>query len=230
VPLSDLRPIVDRALESRRSTTEIVATVLRDAIVTGVLRAGEELNQVELARQFGVSRVPVREAIRLLEAQGFVVSQPHRRTTVAALTPELLGEIFEVRITLETLALGAAVGRLTPEDLSALQHLVDAMDRETDHRAWMRLNDRFHDVLYRASGKPFVCRLIGQLRQHVERYFWAAGRGVRRNAAANAEHRRILEACRAGDVARAQEELRGHLQATLEGLATALRGTKKEGA
>ncbi len=65
MPLNDLRPIADRALESRRSTAAIVAGVLRDAIVTGVLRAGEELNQVELARQFRVSRVPVREAIRL---------------------------------------------------------------------------------------------------------------------------------------------------------------------
>jgi DNA-binding GntR family transcriptional regulator len=222
--LSDLRPIADEALGRRRSTTDIVAGVLRDAIITGVLRAGEELNQVELARQFGVSRVPVREAIRLLEAQGLVISQPHKRTVVSSLAPSTLEEIFEVRIQLETAALGAAVPRMPPEVLAELDDLVTQMDQDVDHRTWMRLNDQFHDALYRPSGKEFTTSLIRQLRQQVERYFWAGGHGVRRSRPANAEHHRILEACRAGDAARAQEELRRHLGATLAGLSRALRG------
>lgn len=224
MPLSDLRPIADEALGRRRSTTEIVATVLRDAIITGVLRAGEELNQVELARQFGISRVPVREAIRLLEAQGLVISQPHKRTVVSALTPSTLEEIFEVRIHLETTALGAAVPRMSPEVLAQLEDLVAQMDQDVDHLTWMRLNDQFHDALYRLSGKEFTNSLIRQLRQQVERYFWAGGHGVRRNRPANAEHHRILDACRAGDAARARDELRRHLSATLAGLSRALRG------
>lgn len=228
MPLSDLGPIVNRALEHRRSTTSIVAGVLRDAIVTGVLQAGEELNQVELARRFGVSRVPVREAIRMLEAEGLVISQPHKRTVVSALTPSTLGEIFDVRIYLETSALGAAIPRMTPDVLAELEDLVTQMDEDVDHRAWMRLNDQFHDTLYRLSGKDFVNSLVRQLRQHVERYFWAGGHSVRRNRPANTEHRRIVEACRAGDVPRAQEDLTRHLGATLTGLSGALRGAKKE--
>lgn len=214
-------------MDGRRSTTEIVADVLRDAIVTGMLQAGEVLNQVELARQFGVSRVPVREALRRLEAEGLVVSPPHRRTVVAALTPTLLDEIFDVRIALETMALAAAVPRMTPAELSALEALVAAMDRESDHRRWMRLNDQFHDALYRPSGKEFVCRLIGQLRRQVARHFWAGGRSVRRNREANAEHRRLVAAARAGDVTRAQDELRQHLQTTRALLAGALRATRR---
>ena len=226
MPLSDLRPIADEALGRRRSTTEIVASVLREAIVTGVLHAGEELNQVEVARQFGISRVPVREAIRLLEAQGLVISQPHKRTVVSALTPSTLGEIFEVRMYLETTALGAAIPRMTPDILTELDELVSQLDQDVDHLTWMRLNDQFHDALYRLSGKEFTNSLIRQLRQQVERYFWAGGHGVRRNRPANAEHHRILDACRAGDVTRAQDELRRHLGATLTGLSGALRGDR----
>ena len=226
MPLSDLRPIVDEALGRRRSTTDIVAGVLRDAIITGVLRAGEELNQVVLARQFGISRVPVREAIRLLEAQGLVISQPHKRTVVSSLTPSTLEEIFDVRVYLESAALAAAIPRMTPDVLGELDNLVLQMDQDVDHRAWMRLNDQFHDALYRLSGREFITSLIRQLRQQVERYFWAGGHGVRRNRPANAEHHRILDACRAGDVTRAQDELRRHLGATLTGLSGALRGDR----
>lgn len=226
MPLSDLRPIADEALGRRRSTPDIVAGVLRDAIITGVLKAGEELNQVELARQFGISRVPVREAIRLLEAQGLVVSQPHKRTVVSSLTPSALEEIFDVRIYIEAAAIAAAIPRMTPDVLTELDGLVSQMDQDVDHRAWMRLNDQFHDTLYRLSGKEFINSMIRQLRQQVERFFWAGGHGVRRNRPANVEHHRILEACRAGDVPRAQEELRRHLGSTLTGLSGALRGDK----
>jgi len=226
VPLSDLRPIADEALGRRRSTPDIVAGVLRDAIITGVLKAGEELNQVELARQFGISRVPVREAIRLLEAQGLVVSQPHKRTVVSSLTPSALEEIFDVRIYIEAAAIAAAIPRMTPDVLTELDGLVSQMDQDVDHRAWMRLNDQFHDTLYGLSGKEFINSMIRQLRQQVERFFWAGGHGVRRNRPANVEHHRILEACRAGDVPRAQEELRRHLGSTLTGLSGALRGDK----
>lgn len=228
MPLSDLRPMVDRALENRKSTPDIVAGVLRDAIVTGVIRAGEQLNQVELARQFGVSRVPVREAIRLLEAEGLVVSEPHRQTVVSALTPSALGEIFDLRVYLETTALGAAVPDLTAADFAELESLVGQMTRERDHRQWMRLNDRFHDALYRRSGKEFVGLQIRQLRQSVERYFWSGGHAMHRTQEANAEHRRILESCRAGDVARAQEDLKNHLRATLAGLTRTLRGVRED--
>lgn len=226
MPVSDLRPIADEALGRRRSTTEIVAGVLRDAIITGVLSAGEELNQVELARQFGISRVPVREAIRLLEAQGLVISQPHKRTVVSALTPATLEEIFDVRIYLETAALAAAIPKMTPEALGELDGLVAQMDEDVDHREWMRLNDRFHDALYRPSGKEFTISMIHQLRQQVERYFWIGGHGVRRSRPANAQHHAIVDACRAGDVARAQDELRRHLASTLAGLSGALRGER----
>ena len=228
MPLSDLRPMVDQALGNRRSTPDIVAGVLRDAIVTGVIRAGEQLNQVELARQFGVSRVPVREAIRLLEAEGLVVSEPHRRTVVSELTPSVLGEIFDVRIYLETTALGAAIPHLTEADFADLESLISQMGRERDHREWMRLNDRFHDALCRPSGKEFICLLIRQLRQSIARYFWSGGHAMRRNQEANAEHRRILESCRARDVARAEEQLENHLRATRAGLTRTLRGARDE--
>lgn len=223
MPLRDLRRLTRPRPGAGGTTPPVLAAVLREAIVTGVLQAGEELNQVLLARQFGVSRVPVREAIRLLEAEGLVVSPPHRRSVVSALTPEVLGELYEVRLRLEELLLGAAVPRLGPQDLAEADALVAAMGRVRDHRAWLRLNDRFHDTLYRAAGRPFVSALVRQLRQQVQRYVWLSGRALYRAAEANAEHRRILEACRAGDVSRARRELRRHLLATYRGLRQALR-------
>ncbi len=119
---------------------------------------------------------------------------------------------------------------MSPADLADLEALVALMDREGDHRAWMRLNDRFHDTLYLPSGKEFVCLTIRQLRQHVERYFWASGRTVRRNREADAEHRRILEACRAGHVTQAQKELEMHLSGTLTILTNTLRVARREDA
>ncbi len=152
------------------------------------------------------------------------MSEPHRRTVVSALTPDVLGEIYEVRMYMESLVLRAAIPQLTDEDFAELKDLVEQLDRESDHRQWLRFNDRFHDALYRRSGKEFVCSLIRQLRQSVERYVWSSGRALRRTKEANAEHWRILEACRARDVNRAQEELRKHLSATLVGLTRTLHG------
>ncbi|HEX6990164.1 MAG TPA: GntR family transcriptional regulator [Bacillota bacterium] len=227
MPLSDLKPLALDAMRQRRSMSEIVADVLRRAIITGVLRAGEELNQVELSRQFGVSRVPIREAIRMLEAEGLVVSEMHRRTLVSPLAPDLLHEMFEVRAVLECMLLEAAIPNLKPADLDRLDAVVAEMEATEDHQRWLELNEQLHAGLLRRSGKEYFLTILAQVRRDVSRHLWMARRSVKRNREADREHRELLAACRAGDAGAAVRLMREHLANTLAGLKASLRRVRE---
>src|SRR4051794_19531937 len=124
----------------RRTTSDDVADALRDAIVRGDFQDGEELNQVALAKHFGVSRVPVREALRQLQAEGLISAKAHMRAVVTALTTERIAEVLDLRILVESYLLRRAAGRLTPSDLAGLRQLCDQMEGTEDHEAWLELN------------------------------------------------------------------------------------------
>jgi DNA-binding GntR family transcriptional regulator len=219
-PLDMLVPAV---LRGRRTIQDIVAEALRDAIVTGRLRGGERLHQDEIASKLGVSRMPVREALRQLESEGLVVFTPHRRVSVAALSAQELREIYEIRSALEVLALDLAVPRLSIKEFDRLGAVLDQMDRTSDPRRWVDLNRLFHRTLYRASGRARLCTLIDSLRDNVERYLRIYVSALERRAHAQAEHRRILRACRRRQSAEAKKALRAHLSGTLSQLEAFLR-------
>ncbi len=221
--------LVPDVLRGRRTIQEMVAEALRDAIVTGRLKGGERLHQDGIASKLGVSRMPVREALRQLESEGLVVFTPHRRVSVAALSTDELRELYEIRIALEILALDLAITRLSPEGLARLSALLDQMDRVTDPGRWLNLNRTFHGTLYRASGRSRLCTLIDSLRGNVERYLRIYVSGVERRAHAQAEHRRILRACRRRQVAEAKKALRQHLSGTVDRLEEFLRSRKSAG-
>ena len=124
----------------------MVASVLREAIITGHLRANEPLPQDEIAAQLRVSHIPVREALRQLESEGLVTYQPNRGATVSALTSEEIREIYEIRVILETAAIRRAATRLTPLQLAAARALLDH-DRHRSVRG-------AHRVPARPSGRP----------------------------------------------------------------------------
>src|SRR5215469_11054122 len=121
-------------LKGRRTASEAVAESLRSAIRSGQLEDGAELNQVALAEHFGVSRVPVREAMRQLQAEGWITAPAHHRAVVRAVSLESIIEIFEVRAMLEVHLVSKAIPKLTPQHIAELNGRCDEMERIKDHR------------------------------------------------------------------------------------------------
>lgn len=205
-------------LQDRRTTSDQIADALRDAILTGQFADGEELNQVALAKHFGVSRVPIREALRQLQAEGLVEAKAHQRTVVAGLTLDRVVEILEVRSLLEGHLLERAMEKMDDEHLKRLHQLCDEMDRTADHREWLERNREFHQVLYEPSGATITLALVEQIAARAERYLhlWSEGRGIERNKEANAEHKAIVAAVEQGNARRAKLELEMHVAHTRE--------------
>ena len=213
--MAELSVRVAGALEERRTTTDHVADALRQAIVTGELPDGTELNQVELARHFNISRVPLREALRRLEAEGLISAAAHRRAMVIGLDVRRVAEVFDLRKLLEGELLAHAAAHIDEAALDGLRRLCDEMDATDDHERWLERNARFHQQLYVPAARPTTLELAEGLRHRVERYLRGSG-GLDRAQEAGREHRRIVDALAAGDSSRARAELEAHVGRTAE--------------
>jgi DNA-binding GntR family transcriptional regulator len=195
---------------------ELVYDRLRQAIVAGTLRPGQELVVTTIAAQLGVSRIPVMHACQRLIGEGFLVANPRRSATVAALTEARIEEGNEVLLALECLALEHTARRATADDLTywaTLNAAVRAM-RPEDREAWrgplaMLPDHRFHTAIWKAAGKPYLERQIALVYDHNEP---ARSLGRARHDAARSadEHDELLEALRRKDVPAAQVALRRH--------------------
>lgn len=206
----------------RRSAPEQVTAALRSAIVAGVLRPGERLPQLELAGRLGVSRMPVREALNRLEAEGLVVIHPHRGAMVSALSVDELREIYDIRISLETMALRLSIPRMEREDLGELERLLLEMDAVKQPQDWLNLNREFHGRLYRPSARRRLCGLIDNLRAQSERYLRIFAGHPDRTRQAQKDHWDIYRACGRRQVERAVALLGAHLSRTVDALAAVL--------
>jgi DNA-binding GntR family transcriptional regulator len=195
-----------------------VADDLRDAILRGRLAAGTRLNQNTIASQYGVSPIPIREALIQLESEGLVKSAPHRGAVVASLSKDELRDLYDIRIALESLAAQLAALQAGNEDVTRLEALLARMDKESDPTRWLDLNLEFHRALYAPSRRSHLCSLIDTLRRNTERYLRIYAKSMGRLKTAQEEHRRILHAYRQRDAISAAAALREHLQNTLSGL------------
>ena len=209
------------SLNERRTASDYVAEALRQAIIIGQFADGEELNQVELANHFNVSRVPIREALRRLQAEGLVSAEAHRRAVVVGFNRERIAEVYEIRALLEGYMLERSAAILGKDELAELRRLCDEMDGIEDHNDWLERNHEFHRLLLAPSGATTAMTLVEQLSMQVERYLRRSG-GVHRPKEAGREHRKIVDALRKGDVAKAQEVLRGHILHTRDRVLEAL--------
>ncbi|MBT3959976.1 MAG: GntR family transcriptional regulator [Gemmatimonadales bacterium] len=159
-------------MEPPTSISEAVADTLRSAILNGQLKAGQKLPQAQIAEQLGVSRIPLRDALRRLEVEGLVLMDDRRGASVAEVSMEELDEIFQMRILLEPSCAEAAVGKLTDGEADRLIKLLLAMD-ETDAAeplAAMSARRDFYQELYSMSGRPRITETILLLRDHVSRF------------------------------------------------------------
>ena len=187
------RLAVDPALRERRTTSDYIADAVRVAIYDGQFADGEELNQVALARYFKVSRVPIREALRRLQAEGLVSNVAHRRAVVLGLDAGEILELIEIRAVLEGYLVAKAGPRLDAAALERLQTLCDEMGRIRDYGYnWVLKNWEFHRTLYQPSELKAAIDLVERLNLKLERYVRQSGDRSRLREAAT-EHRRILK-------------------------------------
>jgi DNA-binding GntR family transcriptional regulator len=222
-------PLEPLALNDRRSFSEHIAISLRDAIRSGALPDGYELNQIALAEHFGVSRVPVREAMRQLQAEGWIDAKRHQRAVVRGYSFERILETFELRTVIELFLVEKAIGTITEAEITRLEALCDEMAASHDHRHWLELNRVFHNALYASANSLTATELVEQLTSQVERYVRANGASIEREREAVVEHRAILAAVKKRDVAAAQRLVRQHIDHTLDRIRATDLATASEG-
>jgi DNA-binding GntR family transcriptional regulator len=214
-------------IEPLGAIRERVLSSLRQEIIAGRLLPGDRLVERELAERFGVSRVPVREAIRALVAEGFVHFETPRRIVVRRLTPNDVKELFELREALEVYAAALAAARATPQDLAEVEELLDqaatateAGDAETITDINSRLHDRIvamaRNGLLTAALEPVAGRLRWMTRRNEE---WSQ---------LLVEHRELYEAIASGDPERARAHALAHVRTNYESTVRQLFGEDAE--
>ena len=204
------------ALPAGRTIAEAIAAALRADITSGRLLAGERLRQVELARRFGVSTTPVREAFGILQHEGLVQLHPQRGATVFVPSADDLREHYEIRAVLESLAVEKAALNFTSDNAPPLRRILREMRTCTDAARYIELNHRFHMSLYALSHRERLVALIAGLRNASHAYLQIyAAEGVP-SERLDREHREILAACEARDPERAAKAMRYHLLQTVE--------------
>jgi DNA-binding GntR family transcriptional regulator len=208
---AQLKELIERARPRLRTATSFVSETLRTAILTGTLDDGAPLRQDELAATFGVSRMPIREALRQLEAEGLIDFQPHKGAVVAQLPIEEISEVYEMRLMAETFALRLSLPHLSVETLDRAAWLLDEIDGEEDVTRWGLLNRQFHATLLSGAPRKRLSALIDSLHNAVDRYLRFLLTNLDYEERSQEEHRAILAVCRTGDVERAVAALSEHL-------------------
>lgn len=215
-------PIV---LDNYKPLRELVFETLREAILLGHLIPGERLMEVQLADEMGVSRTPVREAIRKLELEGFVVMIPRKGAYVASLTLKDIADLFEVRAALEGMAAGLAAERITEEELESLERAIAEGSRahDDDISAYVDLDTTFHDIIYQASRNSQLEQIITHLREQIQRFRMTSLSQPGRIKLYVDEHKKIVEAISARDIKSARSLAREHIENAEQSLLSAIR-------
>lgn len=202
-------------LDTYKPLREIVFETIREAIISGRLPPGERLMEMQLADDLGVSRTPVREAIRKLELEGFVVMIPRKGAYVSGLSFKEIADVYEIRGALEGLAAALAAERATEQEIEDMERLlvkIAACIEEGKMDRIIELDSDFHNSLYKASHNQRLVQMISLLLEQIQRYRVTTLSHPGRARAALEEHRSILEAIAKRNVKRAQELARDHVE------------------
>jgi DNA-binding GntR family transcriptional regulator len=194
------------------STVDLLAQRLREDILSGELAPGQAIPQEEIAARLGVSRSPLREALRRLEAEGLVHYRTNRGAVVATLDPRSVRELFEMRRILEVGAIELVVKRIDAPRLTALRRLDAALAKVREPRAFVLAHRQFHELLYEAAGNPLLVKAVIANSVRVARVPEMHRAVAAIMKCARADHAELLEAL-------ARRDLRGARQATREHLA-----------
>lgn len=202
--------------DDRRTAQAYVRNSIRSAILAGEISAGDRLVQADIARQLRVSTTPVREALRELATEGLLRLDPHHGAVVRDLDSMELRELHEMRLLLEPEVMRRALPRLTPELLDEAEALQQQMSAEDAMQGWAEMNRRFHRIFLDACGSTVLAEIVANLQDRYAVYIVSSmGRDPGRRAQSNIEHRDIIEAARARDVAAATQAILVHIKAPL---------------
>ncbi|MFF0964728.1 GntR family transcriptional regulator [Streptomyces sp. NPDC003703] len=211
--LTALPALPPASLASRRET---VADVLREAITSGRLQAGQKLTESGVAEQLGTSRAPVREALRQLEQEGLVISYPYRGTEVLGVSQEEIENVLvPVRLSLEKFAFRKAMPRLTDADYAHLQSLVRNMEEAADASDAALLADediRFHEAVVTLSGQQHCLQIWRSIQPRVRAYFRRDASHYPDATVVAGQHRELIDALRAGDEHALDRAVTTHIQ------------------
>lgn len=209
---------------SKRTLADEVAEILRGRILEGRLKAGEPIRQEHVAKELGISRIPLREALSQLAAEGFVSQTAHKGAVVATLSVDEVEELFELRQALEGGLLARAIYNMTEADFAALDALIEESRAPDGLQRWGELNWRFHETMYLPANRPVTLKLLKRVHDNIDRYLRleiaVSAEGRQRGYR---EHQDLIAKCRARNVAGATLLLHQHITETAKNLVAALR-------
>lgn len=205
---------------------DVVFQTLRQAILKGELKPGERLMEIQLANKLGVSRTPIREAIRKLELEGLVLMVPHKGAEVAQITEKNLRDVLEVRKALEELAVSLACMRMTEEDLHKLRQAQEQFEEvltSEDITLVAEADVAFHDVIYMATDNQRLIHLLNNLREQMYRYRVEHLKQKMWHSRLLEEHKNLVESMEKKDVKRAMELTSQHIDNQVKNVSSILR-------
>lgn len=220
--INDFSVYMDEYLPLR----DVVFNTLRKAILKGELKPGERLMEIALAERLGVSRTPVREAMRKLELEGLVVMIPRRGAQVANITEKDLNDVLEVRIALENLSIENACARMTEEQLAELKKAGRYFEETIKEGNLVKLAEAdvaFHEVIYKASDNRRLNQVLNNLREQIYRYRVEYLKEEETRNVLVKEHEEIYEAIKNRDVKKAQEISFRHIENQREAIIRSIR-------
>lgn len=208
--------VKDNEINEFMPLREVVFLTLRKSILKGELHPGERLMEISLANKLGVSRTPIREAIRMLEHEGLVVMKPRRGAQVAKITVQELNDVLEVRKSLETLAILKACERMTEEDMAAMrtaernfEKLV--VDKDSDLTELAEADVAFHDTIYQGTKNRRLIQILANLREQMYRFRIEYLKDEEMRSSLVTEHKAIIEAVCSRDTDKAVRYMTQHI-------------------
>ena len=210
----------------RQSVPESLRDSLQERILNGEFREGDALIQDAIAEEYDTSRMPVREALRQLEASGLVSMRTHKGATVTSIPTEQIEELFDLRVTLECDVLARAIGRITDRDIAESRAILDDLERsyqQRDTANWGKLNWSFHRRLYLSADRVQTLSILQNIHLQTERYVRLHLLMTAGFAEADGEHRELLRLCGLRETEKAVSLLKDHIQRAARELLVGLR-------
>ncbi|HUH40260.1 MAG TPA: GntR family transcriptional regulator [Castellaniella sp.] len=210
-----------RKIIKRQNLASMLVDDLRKRLLSGEFGGGTLLRQEQLAQEYGVSRMPVREALRQLDSEGLVVMQTNRGATVSELSLAEIDEIFDLRVVLELDLLRRAIPNMTPASVAKSQGILQELDQAYAHRdtaQWGMLNGKFHMSLYEPSGRSISLSLVSRISVQVDRYLRLQIAMTETMSNGALEHQMMLDLCRDKKSQEALDILATHIGRTKDQL------------
>lgn len=219
-------------LNDYKPLREVIFNSLREAIIVGELKPGERLMEVQLAEKMGVSRTPVREAIRKLELEGLVEMIPRKGAHVAELSVKNIMDVLEVRASLDGLATGLSAQRITREEVEDLRHVNGQFSNYIEKgnlQGVVKKDIEFHDIIYRSSRNEKLMQLLNNLREQVYRFRVIYLKDLSNPKELLKEHTDILEAISLNDTEKAHEIAQHHIKNQEDYIIKSIKNIRREG-